>query len=152
MNAVSASVIASTNPWRRPDRRGWHWLASSARWICRRSHHGRPTRPQSGPRSLAEGELMARLRRASAEPTSDRFDLGRAFRYLGRGPSYRQLDAVVKRLHDAGVKELDNDEELDETAEANGSMSIVALDLQTAFYFGVETLYAGPKQSTREGP
>jgi hypothetical protein len=50
-------------------------------------------------------------------------------------------------LRRSGVKELDYDDELQDLATANGSMAIVALDLHTAFYFGVEALYRGPKPS-----
>jgi len=88
--------------------------------------------------------------REQTAAVSDPHDLARAFRYLGRGPSYRQLDAVVKRLHAEGLEELPDGEELEEIAEQNGSMGVVALDLETAFYFGTESLYAGPRHSTEE--
>jgi hypothetical protein len=94
---------------------------------------------------LESGELMARMRSAPNTDRTDRFDLARAFRYLGREKSYHRLDVVVKRLRAEGVKELPSDQELEQIAEANGSSAITALDLDVAFYHGVESLYAGPR-------
>jgi len=70
-------------------------------------------------------------------------DLERAFRFLEKGPSHRDLGLVADRLREAGMK-VAYDEELQRIAEASGSSALVALDLATAVAFGVERLTAGP--------
>jgi hypothetical protein len=88
------------------------------------------------------------LRRA---PTADRLDLPQAFRHQGQAPSYRQLDVVVRRLREQGIRQLDYDEELEDIAVENGSSGIVALDVHSAFHFGVEALYREPRHSRARG-
>ena len=81
-----------------------------------------------------------------------RVDLGQAFRFLGVAPSYRELGLVVDWLREAGVEEVDYDEELIELAEANGATAHEALDLVSALAYGVEVLYAGPAKARRMRP
>ena len=76
-------------------------------------------------------------------------DLAQAFRFLGAGPSYRELGLVVHWLAEAGVEEVAYDDELVELAEANGATAHQALDLAVAVTHGVESLYAGPVKLRR---
>ena len=76
-------------------------------------------------------------------------DLGQAFRFLGSGPSYRELGLVVEWLRQAGIEEVTYDDELVELAEANGATAHQALDLAVAVSHGVQSLYAGPPWARR---
>ena len=89
---------------------------------------------------------MTRLGRI--RPRGQRFDLAEAFRFLGRGPTNRELCLAVDLLRESGV-ELDLDlDALAEIATANGSSFFVALDLATAWDSGIENLRAtGPRAS-----
>jgi hypothetical protein len=72
-----------------------------------------------------------------------RFDLPGAFRFLGAGPSRRELGLVVDLLRESKV-EVSYDEDLVRLAEENGSSAFVALDVAAAVAHGVESLSAGP--------
>ena len=80
----------------------------------------------------------------------ERLDLAGAFRFLGAAPSDPDLELALKLLRESGVKEVSYDKQLVALAEANGSSGFTALDLVTAFYHGVPSLYAGPR-AVKEG-
>ena len=79
-------------------------------------------------------------------------DLAGAFRFLamGQGPGRRNLAFAIELLRESGVEEVVYDDELVELAESNGASAFDALDLATAFAYGVESLSAGPR-AVREG-
>jgi hypothetical protein len=72
-------------------------------------------------------------------------DLPQAFATLGRGPSFYELGRVCALLREAGITEVEHDDDLVALAERNGSNGFVALDLSTALTFGVQALRRGPK-------
>ena len=76
-------------------------------------------------------------------------DLAGAFRFLGMGsdPGRRNLAFAIELLRESGVEDVVYDDDLVELAEANGASAFDALDLATAFAYGVESLTAGPKRS-----
>ena len=86
-----------------------------------------------------------RFREPTAPPAGGRpLDLRQAFRFLGKGPSRRELGLVADQLRESGVRVV-YDEELVELAVASGSSAFVALDLSVAVAYGVESLSAGPR-------
>jgi hypothetical protein len=80
-----------------------------------------------------------------------RFDLPAAFKFLGEGPSRRDLGVAANLLRQSGLERLDYDEELSDLAERNGSMGIVALDLAVVFAHDCDPsiLSRGPMHGTR---
>ena len=72
-------------------------------------------------------------------PGAAHFGLVEAFKFLGRGPSDRELGLAIDLLRESGV-EVDYDDALVEIATANGSSAFVALDLATAWNCGIENL------------
>jgi hypothetical protein len=84
-------------------------------------------------------------------PAGAQFELAEAFRFLGTGPSHRELGMAADLLHSSGLDDLDYDEDLIAIAQENGSSAIDALDLVVVFHHGVAELTRGPRH-VRETP